>query len=83
MTVFPSYSFSARTLNVSSNTPVGMNKNMAAHFSPSLNIPGASLPKAYASKLFQMRNKVGLLMNILLPFFNEVNYLWFLEPKVS
>lgn len=67
MTVFPSCSFRARTPSVSSNTPAGMNKNMAAHFSPSLNIPGSSFPKAYASKLSQMRNKVGLLMNINTP----------------
>lgn len=56
---------------------------MMAHFSPSLNIPGSSFPKAYASKPFQMRKKVGFLMNMVLPSFNEVSDLWLLEPKVS
>lgn len=60
-----------------------MNRNMMAHFSPSLNIPGSSFPKAYASKPFQMRKKVGFLMNMVLPSFNEVSDLWLLEPKVS
>lgn len=68
ITVFPSFSFSARTPRVSSDTPTAigeMRRNMVVIFSPLLNILSSSLPKIYISKPFQRRN-ISLVTNVIL-----------------